>query len=89
MDTDLLLKAVLAIGLVIILARCTGITRERFTDYVPANRVPANLQLGQMALSVDSGLLPSKERPQLDYGEFKPPIKGLESQTFIRPGLFY
>jgi hypothetical protein len=85
MDTDLLLKAALAIGLVIILARCTGKTRERFTDYVPANRVPANSQLGQMALSVDSRLLPSEERPQLDYGEFKPPTRGLEGQTFLDP----
>lgn len=89
MDTDLLLKAALAIGLVIILARCTGRTRERFTDYLPADRVPANSTLGASAiLPVDSKLLPLEERPLLDYGEFKPPSRGLEGQTFLDPVKF-
>jgi hypothetical protein len=85
MDTDLMLKAALAIGLVLILARCTK-TRERFTDYVPADKTPSNSQLGAMAiLPVDSKLLPSHDRPQLDYGEFKPPSRGLQGQSFLDP----
>ena len=89
MDTDLMLKAALAIGLVLILARCTGRTRERFTDYVAADKLPANSTLGATAiLPVDSKLLPSEERPQLDYGEFKPPSRGLQGQTFLDPVQF-
>ncbi|GAQ90397.1 hypothetical protein KFL_006340160 [Klebsormidium nitens] len=68
METDLMLKAALAIGLVLILARCTGKTRERFTDYIPADKLPSNSTLGAMSiLPVDSKLLPSEERPQLSY----------------------
>jgi hypothetical protein len=86
MDTDLLLKACLALGLVLILARCTSKAREGFTNYVPADRVPANSTLGATAiLPVDAKLLPSEERPVMDYGAFVPPSRGLEKQNFLDP----
>jgi hypothetical protein len=87
MDTDLLLKACLALGLVLILARCASKTREGYTDYtsyIPASKVPANSTLGASALlPVDSHLLPSEERPVLDGQAFIPPSRGLEKQSFL------
>lgn len=89
MDTDLMLKAALAIGLVLILARCTGKSREPFTDYVPADKLPSNSTLGAMSiLPVDSKLLPNEDRPHLAFGEFKPPTRGLEGQSFLSPDKF-
>jgi hypothetical protein len=86
MDTDLLLKACLALGLVLILARCTSKAREGFTNYVSADRVPANSTLGASAiLPVDAKLLPSEERPVVEYGAFVPPSRGLEKQNFLDP----
>jgi hypothetical protein len=90
MDNELIIKAALAIGLVIILTSClTGHKRENYMDYLPADSVPANSTLGATALlPVNAELLPSKERPKIDYGAFAPPSIGQEKQNYLDPVQF-
>lgn len=89
MDTDLMLKVGLAIGLILVLARCTSKGRESYTEYVPADKVPRNSTLAATAiLPVDPRMLPAEERPVLDYGAFAPPSRGLEKQSFLDPQAF-